>query len=265
MKLLVTNDDGIESPGLKAAVESVMDLGEVTVIAPSSQQTATGRGLTGNVHSSFTPVDFIARGQNIKAFHCDCSPAFIVRHAMRTVYLTDKPDLLVSGINYGENLGANITCSGTVGAALEGASSGVPSIAVSKQTDVESHHTYTNQDWSVTQYFLNHFSKILLSTDPQYDVDVLKIDVPAEATVETDWKITTLARSEYYMKAFTEPSWQSTLNDGKTVIRFDEKQLKPDSDIHAFAIQKIVSVTPLSIDLTSRVDVVNLQDLYRNK
>jgi len=181
---------------------------------------------------------------------------------MRTVYRSDKPDLLVSGINYGENLGSTITCSGTVGAALEAANSRVPSIAISKQTDVRSHHVYTDQDWSATQYFLNYFTKVLLRTEPQYDVDALKIDVPADATIETKWEITTVARTEYYTKSFKDPGWESRLDEGTTIVNIDQKQIESGSDIHALAIKKIVSVTPLSIDLTSRVNFARLQELY---
>lgn len=257
--ILITNDDGINSPGIEAAVKAVLDLGTVTVVAPSSQQTGAGRGLTGDKGASLIPADFMIKGVKVRAFHCDCSPALLVRHSMRAVFNGDAPDLLVSGINYGENLGSNVTCSGTVGAALEAATFGIPSIAVSKQTDIESHHQYTDQDWSASMYFLNYFSKLLLNEIPHSDVDVLKIDVPDNATSATAWKITNLAKSGYYHKEFESISEASPLNTGKTVVKFSEDDLDPSSDIYALAVERIVSVTPLSNDLTSRVDLGNLQ------
>lgn len=263
-QILLTNDDGIKSPGLRAAVKAVIDLGEITVVAPTSQQTATGRGMTGNKQSSLSPAEFIVEGKSIRAFHCDCSPALIVRHALLTIFRAEKPDLVVSGINYGENLGANVTCSGTVGAALEAASKGIPSIAVSKQTDIASHLKYTEQDWSVTAYFLKQFSELLLTTKMMFDVDVLKIDVPNSATSETAWKFTKLARAGYYFKKIEVPDMNSKLNDGSTVIKVDESDLDPDTDIHTFAIQNLISVTPLSIDISSRVDLVDLQNHINN-
>lgn len=263
IKILITNDDGIASPGLKAAVEAVMNIGEVTVVAPSSQQTGAGRGLTGNQQEKLVPVDYQVNGTSIAAYHCECSPALIVRHGLRTLFQTAYPDLLISGINYGENLGASITCSGTVGAALEAASFGVPSIAVSKQTEVASHRTFTEQDWSATAYFLHHFSKILIQNKANNDVDVLKIDVPSGATSSTAWKMTKLARSGYYTREIEDPGPETRLNEGRTVIKFNENTLDPDTDIHAFAVQKIVSVTPLSIDLTSRVCLSGLEDVYK--
>lgn len=257
--ILITNDDGINSPGLRAAVESVYDLGTVTIVAPSTQQTGTGRGLTGNKQSSLIPSDYQLKGVKIRAFHCDCSPALLVRHSLTAVFNGKRPDLLISGINYGENLGSSITCSGTVGAALEAAAFGIPSIAVSKQTEIESHHKYTSQDWVASMHFLNHFSKWLLKNEPHNDVDVLKIDVPESATIETKWKFTNLAKSGYYCKEIENPTFDSPLNTGKTIIKFDESAIGTNSDIHALAIEKIVSVTPLSNDLTSRIDFNDLK------
>ena len=103
--ILITNDDGIRSPGLKAAVEAVLDIGTVTVVAPSFQQTGAGRGLTGEKNAGLIPVDYAVNGVTVKAFHCDCSPALAVRHSLRTIFKSDRPDLLISGINYGENPG----------------------------------------------------------------------------------------------------------------------------------------------------------------
>jgi 5'-nucleotidase len=263
-QILITNDDGIESPGLQAAVEAVINLGEVTVIAPTTQQTGTGRGLTGNKQSILSPVEYNVNGKNIKAFHCDCSPALIVRHSLMTVFRVKKPDLVISGINYGENLGTSVTCSGTVGAALEAASEGIPSIAISKQTDIASHHKYTNQDWSTTAYFLKYFSELLLNNKMMYDVDVLKIDVPASATSDTAWKFTKLARSGYYFKEIETPNLECKLNAGNTVIKIDKSKLNPDTDIHTFAIQNLISVTPLSIDISSRVNFDDLQNHINN-
>ena len=265
--ILVTNDDGIDSPGLRAAVQAVLDLGNVTIVAPSQQQTGTGRGMTGDKEASLKSIDYHLDGKDVRAYHCACSPALIVRHSLRTIFKDTLPDLLISGINYGENLGINITSSGTVGAALEAASSGIPGIAISKQTDIESHHTYTEQDWSATSFFLNKFAKLLLSakTKTQADVDVLKIDVPGDATLKTKYKTTRLARSAYYEKVVEDPSDISKIGDGRISINVDEAKLDPESDIYVFAVDKLVSVTPLSVDLTSRVKLSELQELFEDE
>jgi len=259
-KILVTNDDGIESPGLRAAVDVAVNFGSVTVAAPSHQQTAAGRGLTGDREASLIPIDYALNGTRIRAFHCDCSPALVVKHCLRTLFREHLPDLLISGINYGENVGVQITSSGTVGAALEAASVGIPCIAISKQTDVGSHLSYTAQDWTASAFFLNRFAKALLNTQLQTDVDVLKLDIPSDATSSTTWKITKQARAGYYFRTSANPTKNSKIFDGETTINIDKETLDPDTDIYALAIDKFVSVTPLSVDLTSRVKFDELQE-----
>jgi len=91
---------------------------------------------------------------------------------------------------------------------------------------------------------------------------VLKIDVPADATPDTAWKITKMARAGYYFKEMENPSVQSRVGDGRLVIKVDEKTIDPGSDIHALAVEKVVSVAPLSLDLTSRVSLFDLQNQY---
>jgi len=264
-KILITNDDGIDSPGLKAAAEAVLDLGEVFVIAPTSQQTGTGRGLTGDKESKLQPTKYNVNGLDLQAYHCNCSPALIVRHSLKTIFCEEKPNLLISGINYGENLGSNITCSGTVGAALEAASIGIPSIAISKQTDIASHHKYTEQNWETTAHFLKYFSNILLNGKVMKDVDVLKIDVPEQATKKTEWKLTKVAKSGYYFREFKNPRKDNRLSDGKTKIIINENELDKNSDIHTFAIQELVSVAPISVDLSSRVEFDELRNLFEQE
>ena len=260
-KILITNDDGIASPGLHAASKSVAGIGEITIVAPSHQQTGMGRSLTGSRHATLEPVHYSINGTAISAYQCECSPALVVRHSMKTIFEHEKPDLVISGINYGENLGVNVTCSGTVGAALEASCWGIPAIAISKQTDIEYHRSYTAQDWSVCSYFLNYFSRLLLAETKLADVDVLKIDIPHDATPSTPWKISKLAKTSYYSRIIERPTLESRIDDGKTEIRFDRQRLDPETDIYVLAVDKMVSVTPLSADLTSRVNFSQLENM----
>ncbi len=257
--IAVTNDDGIDSPGLLAAAGAVGALGRVVVVAPTYQQTGMGRSLTGDSRAQLQPKDLRINGSALEAYHCACSPALVVRFAMQTLFSAEKPELLISGINYGENLGNSVTCSGTVGAALEACNYGVKAIAISKQTKLDSHHLYTSQDWHASAYFLSMFASLLLEKKLPADVQALKIDVPDDATVDTEWKITRLARTFYYSRVIAEPTPQSRVCDAKMQIVVDRENLDPDSDIHALAVDRVVSVTPLSLDLTSRVDLSALQ------
>lgn len=258
--IAITNDDGIESPGLRAAVDAVSDLGRITIVAPTNQQTATGRGLTGNKQSRLEKIDYPGGNSSVEAYHCPCSPAQVVRHAMFTLFRDTKPDILISGINYGENLGNMISCSGTVGAALEASSHGVVALAVSKQTDIASHHNYTSQDWRGAVHFLRKFTKSVLNSELPVDVDLLKIDVPDGADEDTGWQMTRLSRSSYYTKNLDNTSIDTRVCDFKTRIRVVEEELEHDSDIYALAVREQVAVTPLSLDFTSRVDLSTLRD-----
>lgn len=257
--IAVTNDDGIDSPGLLAAAEAAQALGRVVIIAPTHQQTGMGRSLTGDSQAQMLPRDIQLNGTTLEAYHCACSPALVVRFAMQTLFSRKKPDLLISGINYGENLGNSVTCSGTVGAALEACNYGIKAIAISKQTEVESHHSHTSQDWGASAYFLSMFASLMLEKNLPPDVEALKIDVPDDATTATEWKITRLARTFYYSRVIVEPTAQSRVCDSKMQIVVDRENLDPDSDIHALAIDRVVSVTPLSLDLTSRVPLAEVQ------
>ena len=255
LHIAITNDDGIDSPGLRAAAEAVAGLGRLTIIAPTDQQTATGRGLTGNKQSRLEARPYRIGTIDVEAYHCPCSPAQVVRHAMFTRFREEKPDILISGINYGENLGTMISCSGTVGAALEASSHGVFSLAVSTQTDIASHHSYTGQDWKAAAHFLEQFTRLALERKLPEDVDILKIDVPDTATAETPWRTARLSRTMYYSKYLEAPSIDSRISDFETRIQFSEEAVEIDSDIYVLAVRKEVSVTPLSLDFTSRVDL----------
>ncbi len=264
-KILVKNDDRINSPGLEAAVKAVMDLGDVTVVAPSFQQTGMGRSLTGNKETKLTSTSFNIDGKEVPAFHCECSPALVTKYALKILFSDKKPDLVISGINYGENLGINVTTSGTIGAALEASSFGIPSIAISKQTEIDSHHKYTYQDWATSSYFLNKFAKVLINKSMPIDVDVLKIDIPNNATSSTPWKLSNLAKTNYYTSYFEKPSLDCKLGDVKLKIDLDHEKLDPDSDIYIFAVEKCIPVTPISLDSTSRATLSSLQEILNDE
>lgn len=262
--IFLTNDDGIHSPGLRAAVEAMSPFGKLIVVAPTKQQTGMGRGFRGDRREFFHPIDFEINGNQIEAYHCDCSPALIVEHALNTIFLESPPALLVSGINYGENLGSNITLSGTVGAALQGASMGVAALAMSLQTDFSYHFSYGDVDWGAAAHFLTLFAKHMLEHRLPADVDVLKVDVPEEASPETPWRMTKLARQMYYSTYIENPSKKSKIGDTKLHVELDESVLSPDSDIYALIVDKVVSVTPLSLDLTSRISLEDLGQQIRS-
>jgi 5'-nucleotidase len=125
--ILVTNDDGVDSPGLLALKQALQPHGRVSVIAPNRNRSAIGRGIT--IHNPLH-IDEVRLADGSEALATDGTPVDCVRFAALGL-LGDPPDLIVSGINLGLNLGDDVTYSGTVAAALEGILLGLPAIAVS--------------------------------------------------------------------------------------------------------------------------------------
>ncbi len=263
-KIFVTNDDGIYSPGLKAAARAVMPLGEVTVVAPTRQGTSMGRCLRGGRDEILSPIEYEIDGTPVAAWHIDASPAMAVKHGMDILFAEKPPALIVSGINYGENLGVHITHSGTVGAALQGTVRGTPAIAASLQSDFQYHFKYGEMDWHASEHHVRFFASMLLNRKMPFDVDVLKLDVPASATAETPWRLTRLSRQPYYKSVVDNPGLDSKIGDARLLIKVDHQTLEPESDIYAFVVDKVVSVTPLSLDLSTRVDLAELETLLNN-
>ncbi|MFN2615627.1 MAG: 5'/3'-nucleotidase SurE [Thermoleophilaceae bacterium] len=133
MKVLLTNDDGIQAIGLHAMRRALLELPglELAVIAPDSNRSATARSITTRQPLSVEEVEF---GDGTSGFATDGTPVDCVRFAALGL-VEFEPELILSGINQGANLGDDITYSGTVAAALEGVVLGIPAIAVSQQAD----------------------------------------------------------------------------------------------------------------------------------
>jgi 5'-nucleotidase len=133
LRVLLTNDDGIEAQGLQTLRRALSRLEDVrlAVVAPDDNQTAMGRAITFRRPLWVSEVDF---EDGTVGYACDGTPVDCVRLASLGLVEDFEPDLIVSGINHGANLGDDITYSGTVAAALEGVVLGVPAIAVSQQS-----------------------------------------------------------------------------------------------------------------------------------
>ena len=262
--ILVTNDDGIHSPGLHAAIEALSDLGELLIIAPSRQQTGMSRSLPATFDGRILPLQLTHHGRVYHAYHMDGSPAQCVLYGVLEC-AQRRPDLVVSGINFGENLGNSTLVSGTVGAALQGGDMGIPSLAISLETKKEYHYNHGyDVNWGPAIYWLRYFAERALASTPwPEDVAVLKIDIPASATPDTPWRITRQSRQPYYVSRPTRRTRaeEPLVMDYET--RVNPEQLEPDSDIYAFVIDRVISVTPLSVNLTARVPLNQFEQQLR--
>jgi len=260
-QILLTNDDGIQSPGLWAAAEALSSIGYVHVVAPREQSTGAGRSLPSTSDGIIEKQEVILNGKTWVVHAVGGSPAQAVLHAITEV-IPASIHLVVAGINYGENVGTGVTISGTVGAAMEGAALGIPSLAVSLETDKKHHFSYSNEvDFSAAAYFTACFAqKILWRTLPE-DVSLLKVDVPATATPATPWRITRLSRHRYYDAVPPQrASWDVPGSVGYQPSR-DIQAFAPESDVYTLIVRREVAVTPLSLDMTARTDLRALEEL----
>ena len=263
-QILLTNDDGILSPGLWAAAASLSKLGFVTVTAPREQSSGAGRSLPNTSDGIIEEQRVQVNGQEWSVFSVGGTPAQTVLHAVYEV-MKKKPDLVVSGINYGENVATGVTISGTVGAAMEAASLGIPALAVSLEAESKYHLTYSEEiSFLVAAEFSLRIARLLLEKKLLPDVDLLKVDVPSDATVDTPWQLTRVSRQRYYQPI--APARQSWSERG--LIGYEEAgQLEneiEDTDVYVLRKKRWVSVSPLSLDLTSRVDFAELDKLMRS-
>lgn len=258
-QILLSNDDGIQSPGLWAAAEALSALGYVTIAAPRRQYSGAGRSIPIESDGRIEKQTLRIGSQEWTAYAIGGSPAQSVMHGVLEL-LPEKPDLVVTGINYGENIGNSIMISGTVGAAMEGASLGIPSLAVSLELKNTDYLGYSREvDFSTAAHFTAYFAHILLENQLPPDVDFLKVDVPADATPETEWVVTRVSRARYFMPTAAR---NGKLEEDGAIgfyIEANPDKLEKDSDVYVLAHEHKVSVTPLSLDNTSRV---NLDELH---
>ena len=163
--ILITNDDGIYAPGLRALWMAVKDLGKTTIIAPTSEKSGTGMGQSLNkplrIHS-------IPWESETKAWAINGTPADCMKLGFNIILKDDRPDIVVSGINRGSNAGRNILYSGTVGSVIEGVNKQVPGIAFSC-------YDYENPNYDVAVSYIpqifQYFNENLIPTGSLINVN----------------------------------------------------------------------------------------------
>ncbi len=260
-RILITNDDGVNSSGLLAAYEAVKGLGEVTIVAPATQQSAVGRSMT-----LFEPLRLSKLNVNgTTAYSVSGTPTDAVIIGM-FVAMEEKPDLVISGINIGENLSTEAaTTSGTIGAALEAAGQGVPAIAVSIRVEDEGDKfadTNFKRDYSTAISIVRKLARCVLEGELPKGIDVLNVNIPARARPDTEIVVTKLAHKMYNTRVHHrhDPRGRSYYWIDGTVIDDAEE----GTDLHTVVKKNQVSVTPLTMDMTSYVDHKGLELVLKN-
>jgi 5'-nucleotidase len=237
-RILVTNDDGIQAPGLKALEKSLAPLGEVTVVAPDREMSATSQSISLHMPLRIHELDE-------RHYAVGGTPADAVIIALHHL-LPAKPDLVVSGINPGGNLGENVVYSGTVAAAMEATLHGVPAIAISLASR-------KRKDFSAAAAFATQLAAKVLEEGLPRGI-MLNVNVPRDGVRGVRITRQSQKISQNVVIEQEDPR-------GRPYYWLDETSnlglVEPDSD-YAAILAHDVSITPLQVD---RTDYASLNHL----
>jgi 5'-nucleotidase len=244
VRVLLTNDDGITAPGLQAARRSLREIDglEIEVVAPDSNRSATGRSITTRSPLSVEEVEF---GDGDLGYATDGTPVDCVRFAELGL-VGERPDLIVSGINHGANLGDDITYSGTVAAAFEGIVLGIPAVAVSQQSSSGGMGYVSGRfDFEFAAAFVAQLVRRLIA-EPMPPATLINVNCPAGEPKGIE--VTKLGKRIYNDEL-------KLIEDGGKRRRYEIYGWKPGyeevegTDLLAVAEGRI-AVTPIHFDLT---------------
>jgi 5'-nucleotidase len=247
LKILITNDDGVSSHGLWALRDGLGQLGDLVIIAPDSPKSGTGMSLT--FHKPLRVKKFHTK--NKRAFAVSGNPADCIFLGIIEFLKGKLPDLVVSGINLGDNLTTQLVfASGTVAGAIQGAVMGAPAVAFSLSVpeDRECKRSEIIQRMSIAA---SHAAKIVtwvLENHLAREVDYLNVNFPFDVTERSPTKITTLGLRKYDDQVVRrkDPGGRPYFWQWGTIKGGDEFQ--EGTDIHAVYVEHAISITPLSLD-----------------
>ncbi|MDO7252557.1 5'/3'-nucleotidase SurE [Helicobacter cappadocius] len=253
--ILLTNDDGYDSKGLLALKEALCEIANICIVAPSTEKSACGHGL-----SLTKPLRFVKIQEDFYKLD-DGTPADCIYLALNTLYKDKHPDLIVSGINLGSNMGEDITYSGTVAGAMEGVIHGIPSVAISQV--IKDKSNIDGFDFALAkQSIFEIVSKIFEGGFPLEDRKFLNINIPQILPSESKgYQITQKGYRIYSNQAHfnTNPRGQGYYWLGLHPLAWNERK-KPTGMLSDFgAVSKgYVSITPITLDMTSYEDINSL-------
>lgn len=242
-KILLTNDDGINSPGLLTLKRELEGLGELFVVAPENERSGIGKAIS----SSLVKVRELTLADGSKAYSITGTPADAFMLAKYKI-LGEDPDLLVAGINLGPNLGIDdFFTSGTLGAAIEAAIHGVPAIAVSycieRFFEGQDKASLANMEvLELTAKIAAKTAEYLLKYGMPFDVDIISINVP-EKISSVDFEATTLSYKGY-LDLFTKRGEGYIIDQWVLADYPDDVK---GTDIYTVKKRKRISITPIKL------------------
>ena len=255
MKALISNDDGITASGILAAKKAVDELCDTYVVAPETQQSGIGHALT--LYEPLRVNEYTLKDGSL-GYGVSGTPTDAVTIGLFEI-LSEHPDIMISGINTGYNLGkAELTTSGTLGAAIEAASFGIPTIAISQEVvrdDIKFENGEVEIDFDFATKMLNKIAKIVLKKGLPEGIDLLNVNIP-ENPINEEFEVVTLGKRMYtpIIHERLDPRAKPYYWIGGEPYDFDE----PGSDGYELRKEHKTTVTPLKIDLTS--DMSSLKD-----
>jgi len=239
MKILLTNDDGIYSEGIQALKSQLDNIAEVIVIAPDRERSTVGHAMTLHKPLRIRPVKVNggSEGYSVSGTPADC-----VVIGLLEIMKHKRPDLVVSGINRGPNLGDDIIYSGTVSAAMEGAMRNIPSLAIS----IAAYEDFKFESAALfTKNLISHLIKENLPSNLILNINVPNIDYDRIEGIEIIKHGKRVYQNE--LKIIYDPQGTTHYWLGGDL---PEGKIEPDTDFEAIYNHK-VSITPLSLDLTN--------------
>ena len=242
-RILITNDDGYESDGLLSLIEALRGVAHLTIVAPSTEKSACGHSLT-----LTRPLRFIGVDDDFYKLD-DGTPSDCIYLALHSLFEDNKPDLVISGINRGSNMGEDITYSGTAAGAMEGVLQGVPSIAISQVMDFSNPVT----DYTLAQKTIRTLvEKIFAGDFPLPHREFLNVNIPPDVN-ELEMKVTYAGYRHYGNDAHLHrnPRAEEYYWLGLHPLEYKPREGKERlCDFEAIE-QGCVSVTPVHLDLSA--------------
>jgi len=252
MKILITNDDSFEAKGLEVLIEAVKDLGEIYIVAPAFPKSACSHSLTITKPLRFKKID-----ENFYKLD-DGTPSDCVYLSFPELFNGEKPDLVLSGINHGANLGEDVTYSGTAGGAMEGALHGIPSIAFSQV--LKSYDTPPSEvNWKNSKEAVREIVKKIIDkkvTIPHRHI--LNVNIPNTHKIK-GYKVTKLAYRLYGNDTHKhiDPRGEEYYWIGLHPLAFKEEK---GTDFDAIK-NGYVSITPIKLNMTAFEVIDELKSL----
>ena len=248
-KILITNDDGIFAPGIYALWEAMQEVGQTTVVAPDTEQSAVGHAIT---LSDPLRVEGIHRTGGFEGFAVSGTPADCAKIAIRSL-MDKKPDVLISGINRGANLGNNIIYSGTVSAATEGTMLGIPSVAIS----INSFNSDEFRGAKETAIKVVHY----LTNNTLPSGTLLNVNVPYCPPEEIKGIKVTRQGNQYFQDDFD----QRKDPRGRTYYWMKGKIIDDDQELYydsKAVCDGYVSITPIHFQMTNESYFTKLEEIF---